>query len=121
MPDPILDEEMILEHLKGDVCVEATSQLQSVALYTLVAAYDRKVVREEYTPVMDAAMGLHSAMGKLFMLNSIREHFTQGTLNLELLDRALTKATSYAAGNQTTLVEFMEQLVQCPTSKDKVH
>ena len=121
MGDPLMDEDMLLDMLSCQINFENCSRLQSAALYAVVAAHDRKCTRDEFIALMESAMGLHSYAGKLYMMTQVRQNFTANQLDLEMIDTSLDKLTSYGNSNHSNLKTFLERMVQCPTSHDKVH
>ncbi len=121
MTDPVLHEETIMDTLDCLPVPENTGRLQAAALLSLLDAYDRKLTRENFVTLASAAMALHTQVGKLYMIDSVRENNLIGVLDTGMLDKATAGVRSMTEDAHTELFRLMRKVVSCPTSEDKVH
>lgn len=121
MTDPVLHEPTIMDTLDCTPVAENTSRLQAAALLSLIDAYDRKLTRENFVTLAEAALSLHTQVGKLYMIDSVRENSLLGALDDNMLDRAVNGVRHMTVSAHTELFKLMRRVVACPTSDDKVH
>ena len=121
MTSALLDEDRIMALLSCEPTVANTSRLQAASMMAIADAHDRKCTREEFVMLLDAAMHLHADAGRFFMMNSIAGHFHSGALSFEMVTAAVQKTTEDMTQHQTALTRFMERLIQCPETEDRVH
>lgn len=121
MTDPVLHEPTIMEALDCLPVAENTSRLQAAAMLSLLDAYDRNLTRENFVTLASAALALHTQMGKLYMIDSVRENDRAGVLDAEMLDTAVKGVRVMAIDAHAEVFGLMRRVVACPTSQDKVH
>src|SRR5882672_938498 len=121
MTDPVLHEPTIMDTLDCTPYPENTSRLQAAALLCLIDAYDRKLTRENFVTLASAALSLHTQIGKLFLIDSIRENDRIGMLDTAMLDKAARGCQGMTSGAHAELYGLMNKVVQCPTSADRVN
>ncbi len=121
MTDPILHEPTIMDTLDCNPFPENTGRLQAAALLCLLDAYDRKLVREHFVTLAEAALSMHTQLGKLYMIDSVRENEQIGVLDTTMLQRAVTGVQAMAINSHVELYALMKKIVACPTTADKVH
>ncbi len=99
-----------------------TSRLQAAALLSLLDAYDRRLTRDNFVTLASAALALHTQIGKLYLIDSVRENGLIGALDDGvLLSRATAGVRGLATDAHAELFKLMHKVVACPTSQDKVH
>jgi hypothetical protein len=121
MTSALLDEDRILSLLSCKPVVDNASRLQAAAMMAVADAHDRKCTREEFVVLLDTAMTLHADAGKFFMMNSVATHFHAGALDFEMVTGAMLNITEKVTLHQLALTRFMERLIQCPETEDRVH
>lgn len=121
MTSPLLDEDRIMAMLSCKPTVDNGSRLQAAAMMAIADAHDRECTREEFVILLDTAMTLHADAGKFFMMNSIATHFHSGALDFEMVTGAMLNISEKVALHQIALTRFMERLIQCPETEDRVH
>lgn len=97
------------------------TRLQTAAMMCVVDAYDRKLQREHFALLVDAAMALHTQVGKMFMMVSVQDNYRQGNLDGGVIDRAVKGIEGLTLKAHDDLIGLMGKVVSCPTSQDKVH
>src|ERR1017187_9761845 len=121
MTSALLDEDRIMSLLSCELTVSNLPRLQAAAIMAVADAHDRKCTREEFIILLDTAMSLHGDAGKFFMMNSVSGHFHKGELSVEMVFAAIEKITKMVAQHQYSLTKFMDRLIQCPETEDRVH
>lgn len=124
MADPILDEEHILEvlGLPTDASPSATcARLQTGALMALIDAYDRRATRDQFIVIASEALALHTIAGKSLMLASTHELFREEALTEASFLTASASAADITSGKVAALIEIVQRLSKCPTTKDVVN
>lgn len=121
MADPVLYEPTIMDTLDCNPFPENTSRLQAAALMCLIDAFDRKLLREHFVSLAEAALQVHTSMGKLYMIDSVQENHRMGILDKDMVNSARTGVQNLSTRSHTELYSLMRKVVACPTSADKVH
>ncbi len=121
MTDPVLHEPTIIDTLDCSPVPENTGRLQAAALLSLLDAYDRKLTRDNFVTLASAALALHTQVGKLYMIDSVRENNLIGVLDAGMLEKATAGVLMMTRDAHTELFGLMRRVVACPTSEDKVH
>lgn len=121
MTDPVLHEPTIMDTLDCNPYPENASRLQAAALLCLLDAYDRKLIREHFVTLASAALALHTQVGKLFLIDSVRENDKIGMLDTTLIDKAVRGVQGMTSSAHAELYGLMNKIVMCPTTADKVH
>ncbi len=121
MTDPVLHEDTIMDALDCTAEHTNTGRLQAAAMLCLIDAYDRKLQREHFVALASAALGLHTQIGKLYMMTSVRENEEIGVLDHDMLNKAVFGVHLAAGTAHMELFKLMQKIIACPTSADKVH
>ena len=121
MVSPLLDEDRIMAMLLCEPLVTNSSRLQAAAMLAVADAHDRKCTRDEFIVLLDIAMNLHTDAGKFFMMDSIAGLFHTNALDFEMVTTAVAKITEKTTRHQYNLARFVERLIQCPETEDRVH
>jgi len=123
MSDPVLDEDFILRLLSApaDGSTEFIEATQAGAVQALADVYDRSVVRDQFTGAAAACVGLYAQCAKLWLLNNINQVYINGVLDQNAFDKAREGITALVQKQAQEVASLVQQLRQCPTSKDKVH
>ncbi len=121
MTDPVLHEPTIMDTLDCLPHPENTSRLQAAALLCLLDAYDRKLEREHFVTLAQAALELHTQVGKFYMIDSVRENESIGVLDTDMLNKAVIGVHIMTSDAHNALLKLMRRVVSCPTTADKVH
>ena len=121
MTDPILYEPSIMQTLDCAAEVDNVQRLQAACMLSLVDAYDRKLTRDEFIVLCDAAVTLHTQMGKLYMIDSISNNYKFGHLDGPMIERAEAGLNISCTATHAELHRLMKRIVSCPTSEDQVH
>ena len=119
---------MVIDCLSVLVNPAGMEALQSGALLSIVDSYDRRILRENFVPVASISLGLHTAMGRMDTLLSVRtlisrrggDRTPEDATLLDHIDKALQHLIAYAEGKRSELKQRMELVVQCPTAEDTV-
>jgi hypothetical protein len=119
--DPVLHEPTIMDTLDCRVDPVNTSRLQAASLLSLIDAYDRKLTRESFLTLAEAALGMHTRIGKFYMMSSIWENHKMGVLDAEMVEKAVNGTGAMALKAHGELYALMKKVVMCPTSADKVN
>ena len=121
MTDPVLHEPTIMDTLDCRVDPVNTSRLQAAALLSLIDAYDRKLTRENFLVLAEAALGMHTQIGKFYMMSSIWDNHKIGLLDGVMIEKAVHGTNAMALKAHDELFGLMKRVVMCPTSEDKVN
>jgi hypothetical protein len=115
-----MDEQTVLAMLGEDI-VKNAKVVEHASVFALVAAYDRKVTRDEFMSIASSAMGLHSNLIRLALLNSISTHHLNNVLDAALITNTIAAAIDLAKEHQKNVADFMARVTECPTSADKIN
>lgn len=97
--------------------------VQSGAMMALIDSYDRKVEREFFCGIAALSLSLHSAMGRLHTVNTLKEIAKDPQFMADparAFDEALKSLESHAAQRHKELNQMAHLLVQCPTEADTI-
>jgi hypothetical protein len=119
--DPVLHEPTIMDTLDCRVDPGNASRLQTAALLSLIDAYDRRLTRENFLVLAEAALGMHTQIGKLYMMASVADNYNLGVLDDLMVERAVNGTSAMAVKAHDELYGLMKKVVMCPTSDDKVN
>ena len=121
MPDPILDEEMIIDLLRCPLKPETMMRIQAGAMQALADIYDRKVTREEFMEMASPCVALYAQACKLWLLHNIRRVYDTDDLTTARFEEASTGLEDLLRVQCETVIEIVKRLQLCPTSADKIH
>lgn len=121
MVDSILDEALLVKCLKQEVIPENARSIMDGALAAVVDGYDRKVTRDEFMVLLSTSMTAYGAFARLACLKSLEISWKAEKVDAVALKTAEDYLTTLAKENISALTEFVERLVQCPNTGDKVH
>src|ERR1700737_2556440 len=107
MADPILNEEAITQALDTVVDLQTINRLHAGALMSIVDAWDRKILRDEFVVLVDAAMKLTEHTAKLWLIHKVKEAHSKQRVN----EAALLKATHDIKVNASGALNELSRLV----------
>jgi hypothetical protein len=87
----------------------------------MIDLYDRKVTRDEFIAAVAPCINLYGHTSKLHMLDNIHQVFSTGDLDEDRFVKAHEGLTDMVARDVEKVTAVVKRLVECPTSKDKVH
>lgn len=122
MADPVFDEDAILQMLAAPVGPqELINTLQAGLMMALADLYDRRADRSFVMQHATVIVQTYAMLSRTWMLASMRELYDDACLTPHSFDKAHTGICELVNQNMRTVVRMIEQLQECPTSKDKVH
>lgn len=121
MGDPLLNEHAIIALLQASPADQATAEIQAGAAQALMDLYDRGVTRAEFSEMALSCLGLYSQTAKLVMMLNIKVSHDRGDVTTENINAAITALTNLVQKQSGTVSDIVGRLLQCPTSRDKVH
>ena len=121
MSDPYYDEDHIKELLSVSVRVDNLDAIQAGAVQTMCDLYDRGVTREEYSQSMAMCLALYGQCAKLYMLNSLHTTFSDNGLTEQAFQAIFDMLKQVIESQAEQVTGLVERLMQCPSSRDKVH
>ena len=89
----------------------------------LVDAFDRDVERNFYCSAVENSLLLHTTMGRLYSIVSIRRLLDNPDFTNNLkgeLDTVINQLTAFAGKKQAATQHMAALLIQCPASSDPV-
>lgn len=122
MADPVFDEDAILQMLAAPVGPqELISTLQAGLMMALADLYDRRADRSFVMQHATVIVQTYAMLSRTWMLASMRELFDSANLQPHSFDKAHNDICELVNQNMRTVVRMIEQLQECPTSKDPIH
>lgn len=121
MADPILDEQVILEDLHTPVSPESTRLLQKAVIAAMCDLYDRKVTRDKFCAMLGSCLNMYASCTKLYTLDAMRTAHRDGQVSEENLNVTITAHEDHLRTYVGAVRGIMRQLMECPTSEDKIH
>lgn len=121
MADPVVDEDGIIALLRGAPVRDNVSRLQTGAVQALVDLYDRKVTRQEFLSAASQCLALYASVSRIELLGSIHDVFETGHLSEDSFKVAEEQLQQLIRLQTANVIELVERLKKCPTSKDIVH
>jgi hypothetical protein len=121
MPDPLLDEPLILLQLNVPVSVNSVERLQQGAVLAVIDGFDRKVLREPFLNITSDAFRLATNLEKLELISRIMELQKQDKLTAEHLADAHGQLLASSETSRLAVINQLHLISQCPTSEDKVN
>jgi hypothetical protein len=120
--DPMFDEDHIIHLLQSPVKVENIDLLQSGAVQTICDLYDRKATRDEFIAGLALGLQLYGMLAKFWLLDNIEETTKKfdGNLPQDKWDIARAQSVAVITEQRRSMVDLVERLKQCPTSKDPI-
>jgi hypothetical protein len=121
MPNPQIDEGMVLGVLDVPVVYDTVHQLQTGGVLSIVDAHDRKITRPVFVEITSAAMGLYASVGRFQSMVSMLNLIKSGEFSEAKLTDAIAKAAEVAEKQRKSLLQHMELVAQCPWDEDTKH
>lgn len=121
MATPVLSEPAIMYALERKVCVEELDVIRTGALLALIDGHDRKVLREPYVDLAQAAQNLQNLTGRIYAYSYVLRMLQQKTLTEDKLTEILAALTATAEAQRHKLLTTMTLVVQCPYDDDTRH
>lgn len=121
MSDPILDEQEILQDLHTPVSPETVARLQMAVVGAMCDIYDRKVTREQFCAMLGPCITMYGALSKLHTIDKVRTALRAGEVTEENLNATITASEDRLRTYIGAVRGVMKQLMECPTSEDKIH
>lgn len=121
MADPILDEQEILQDLHTPVSPATVARLQMAVVGAMCDLYDRKVTREQFLALLGPCISMYGACAKLHTIDRVRTAHRAGEVTEENLNVTVTASEDKLRTYVGAVRGIMKQLMECPTSEDKVH
>ena len=120
--DPLFDEDHIIHLLQSPVKVENIDLLQAGSVQTICDLFDRKVTREEFIAGLALGLQLYGMLAKLWLLDNIESLTKQfdGHMPQEKWDAARSQSLMVITEQRVSMIDLVERLKQCPTSKDPI-
>lgn len=119
--NPLLSERYIIDVLSVAVGPESIMHLRSAIMSPLVAAYDRRITRDEFIEMIDDALKMRDALGRLEMLISIDNLMQIDDFDAEKVREALTGLTNTAEAKRASMIKRMELIAQLPCEDDPIN
>ncbi len=121
MADPVLDEDYIIELLRVPVKAATIDRIQAGAVQALMDLFDRKCTRDEFLSLASRCISLYGQTAKMWMLSNIAVVHEEGTLDKKTFDVAIKGLEQIIRVQSEAVVEIVQRLQMCPSSRDKVH
>lgn len=122
MADPVFDEDAILKMLAVPVGPQhMINTLQAGLMMALADLYDRRADRSFVMEHATLIVQTYAMLSRTWMLASMRELFEQAMLQPHSFDKAHNDICELVNKNMVGIVKMVEQLQECPTSKDPIH
>jgi hypothetical protein len=121
MGDPRIDEASVIHTLQQEVNDETLPYLQQAALAVILDLYDRKVERAYFSTHCGNAITMYTALAKLRISYQTLVMLKDGTLSEDTIMAYCASMGATVTEKSKHLVGVMKDLMQCPTSLDKVH
>lgn len=118
--DPILSEDMILDCLSTAIDNDGVRALSTGSMLSVVGAFDREVLREEFIPTVYSALALHTSMGQIQTLISMQRLMDKGELSVEKMSDAIQTLTTFATQHKLMLKKFVERMSQCAKADETI-
>jgi hypothetical protein len=121
MPDPILNEQVILQMLDVPAGLVSAERLQTASMLALVNGFDRRIQREPFVRLAAAAMSTHTNLGRLQFTQLVVDLHNKQPLTAADLAKAMTEITAYCEVERLALVKQVQLVALCPTSTDNIN
>ena len=123
---PILNEQMVLDYLTHPSEPQSIAYHQSAAMMAIVDMRDRGITREEFVNGAANALSLHTAMGRLDTLLSIKQRLMgdvqeEPAMLVSLITSAITGLFAHANVKRVELHELMKRIAELPTERDAIN
>ena len=121
MPDPILNEQLILEVLQEPFQPATAEKLAHASILAVMDAYDRKITREAFVDLLDSAVNLNSMCVQTLLLSNILRKKAANTYKDADIDEGLKKIITMGDMHRDRLFMMADLVAQCPQEADTKH
>lgn len=122
MASTLVDEQVMQTMLAARYSAQedVTCRLQFGGALLILDAFDRKVTREEFIKILEAAIDMTDVSGRVSAFHAIRKNVRLVTAP-EVCDGAIVRLQEAAGKKADRCVELAKLLVQCPSDGDAVN
>ncbi len=116
-----VDEDTTINILEGIDMTTGAAHLKLAATSCVVAAFDRRLMRDEFLNVLAGACSLTWTIERYRTLISLRESMKAGALTPENVEHSIASMAKNVADERKALVELAKRVAACPDTGDTIN